>query len=293
MQEIKRAIVPISTQNIKFLPLSRMFPKAACPIVDKPIFYHLVKEIKESEISEVVFVVDSPKNFILDYLQSPKTIETALKKSDKEYLENDFKELSDVLKNLSINVIVQTRPVASAHAILQAVEKTSNQPAAVLFCDYLIDSEEPCIAQLIKVFSTSQRPVLGLTRISSDKNNYKLVDVEQISKRVSKIKQIDGPKDPYKAPSDLAIIGRYIFTPEYFDYLKEERNTLKDNLTLIDGLNKMMADGKSIYGYEFEGKLLECNNKLNWLKTNMYYSLKDNNFGSELKNFVKNNKLID
>ena len=295
MQEIKKAIIPISTLNAKFLPLSRIFPKAACPIVDKPIIHYLAKEAKEAQIEEIVFIIDSPKNnAILEYFSTPKNFGHVINKDNKEEIAQDLEEVSEITKDIKITVITQTKPMGSGHAILQAIEKTSDAPAAVLYSDFLIDSTEPCIGQLMKIFNTSQKPILGLTRITPEQlNSDKHVDVEQIAKRVFKIKTIAAPIEPYKNPPEFGIIGRYIFTPEFFDYLKREKNNLKENSTLFDVLNKMLADGKNIYGYEFEGKLLECDNKTNWIKTNIYYSLKDQHYGPEIKNFIKDNKLIN
>jgi UTP--glucose-1-phosphate uridylyltransferase len=291
MEEIKKAIVPISTFNSKFLPLSRIFPKAACPIAGKPIIHYLLQEIKDSEIHEVVFVLDSSKNPILQYFENPKELEAVLKKNNKEEIAKDLEELSKLIKNIKITTIVQTKSISSAHAILQAAEKTSFSPTAILYADYLIDSPEPCISQLIKIFKTSQRPILALSRVEKEKTkDYKTVNVDQIAKRVFKIKQINISNQ--KHSSDLGIIGRYIFTPEFFDYLKKEKVRLKENLTIFDAFNQMMADGKSVYGYEFEGKMLECDTKINWMKTNVYYSLKDTKHGPEIKNFIKENKLI-
>ncbi len=284
MNEITRAIVPISTFNSKFLPLSRIFPKAACPVADKPIIHYLVEEIRNSGINEIVFVLDSSKNTILRYFDSPKDFEAVLKKNNREDVLKDLEELSKLTKNLKIVTINQARPVSSAHAILLAAEKTSFASAAILFADYLIDAEEPCTSQLIKIFKTSQRPILGLARVGKDRE-YNTVDVEIIAKRVSKIKQIHLANS--KHSSELGIIGRYIFTKEFFEYLKQEKNHLKENLAIFDAFNKMMADGKSIYGYEFEGTMLECNNKINWMKANAYYSLKDSRHGSEIKSFIK------
>ncbi|MDD5221162.1 MAG: sugar phosphate nucleotidyltransferase [Candidatus Pacebacteria bacterium] len=284
MEEVNRAIVPISTFNSKFLPLSRIFPKAACPVSDKPIIHYLVKEIRDSEINEVVFVLDSSKNSLLQYFESPKDFEAVLKKNNREDVLMDLDELSKLTKGLKITTINQARPVSAAHAILLAGEKTSFAPAAILFADYLIDSEEPCISQLIKIFKTSQRPILGLNRIEKDRG-YNTVDIEVIAKRVSKIKKIHLADS--KHSSELGIIGRYIFNRELFDYLKQEKSHLKENLTIFNALDRMMTDGKSVYGYEFEGTMLECNNKLNWIKTNIYYSLKDSRHGSEIKSFIK------
>lgn len=291
MEEIKKAIIPISTFNSKFLPLSRIFPKVAFPVADKPIIHYLLQEIKDSEINEVVFVLDSSKNPILQYFNNPKELESVLKKNNKEEIAKDLEELSKLVKSLKITTIIQAKSISSAHAILQAAEKTSFEPTAILYADYLIDSTEPCTSQLIKIFKTSQRPILALSKIEKDRiKEYKTVNVDQIAKRVFKIKQINTLNQ--KQSSDLGIIGRYIFTPEFFDYLKKEKTRLKENLTIFDAFNQMMVDGKSVYGYEFEGKMLECDTKLNWMKTNIYYSLKDPKHGSEIKSFVKENKLI-
>ena len=162
-----------------------------------------------------------------------------------------------------------------------------------MFGDDIVDSKIPCLQQLINIYKTCQKPVLAICRLPKERlPSYGVVKVEKIAKRVFKIKKIFEKPAPGKEPSDLAVVGKYILTPEVFDFLKIAKPNEKGEIVLADVFDKMLQAGKSIYGYEFEGKWLECGNKLNWLKSNFYFSLKDPRFGNELKNFIRDNRLI-
>jgi UTP--glucose-1-phosphate uridylyltransferase len=142
--------------------------------------------------------------------------------------------------------------------------------------------------QLAKIFKTCQKPVLSLYRLPKERIPfYGIVKVEKIASRLYKIKETVEKPTLEKAPSDLAIVGKYILTPEVFDYLKRAEPNEKGEIILADTFEKMNKEGKIVYGYEFEGKWLECGNKLEWLKTNLHMSLKHPQFGPELRKYLK------
>jgi UTP--glucose-1-phosphate uridylyltransferase len=288
MNEVKKAIIPVAGVGTRFLPLSKIVPKEVWPLVDKPVLQYIVQEAKNSGIEEIVFVISSKKSIILDYFKESKTLEKLLKKRRREYLLKEMEEIKEIIKDISFSVVLQKKPLGDGHAVLQAAQKALKQPCAVMFGDDVVESQIPCIAQLINIYKTSQRPVIALARVPKDKlSSYGVVEVEKIAKRVFKIRRIIEKPEPEKAPSNLAIVGKYIITPEVFDYLKKGKLNKKGELILANVFNKMLLDGKTIYGYEFDGKWLECGTKLDWLKTHLYLSLKDPRFGPELKKFLK------
>jgi UTP--glucose-1-phosphate uridylyltransferase len=288
MNEVKKAIIPVAGVGTRFLPLSKIVPKEVWPLVDKPVLQYIVQEAKNSGIEEIVFVISSKKSIILDYFKESKTLEKLLKKRGREYLLKEMEEIKEIIKDISFSVVLQKKPLGDGHAVLQAAQKALKQPCAVMFGDDVVESQIPCIAQLINIYKTSQRPVIALARVPKDKlSSYGVVEVEKIAKRVFKIRRIVEKPEPEKAPSNLAIVGKYIITPEVFDYLKKGKLNKKGELILANVFNKMLLDGKTIYGYEFDGKWLECGTKLDWLKTHLYLSLKDPRFGPELKKFLK------
>lgn len=292
-QEVKKAILPIAGLGTRFLPLSKIIPKEFLPLVDKPTIQYIIEEIVESGIEEAVFVVSSKKTAILEYFKEHKGLEKILKKRGREEIIKELDKLKEIGKKISFSITVQKQPLGDGHAILQAANFVKNEPVAILFGDDIVESEIPCIEQLIRIYKTSQKPVLALYRVPKEKlSSYGVVAVEKIANRVFKIKKIVEKPTPEKAPSNLAIIGKYVLTPEVFDYLKQAKPNKKGEIVLAEVLQKMLDEGKNIYGYEIEGKWLECGTKEEWLKTHFYLSLKDPRFGPELKKFLKENKLL-
>jgi len=288
--EVKKAIIPMAGLATRFLPLSKIVPKELWPLVDKPMVQYIIEEAKNSGIKEIIFVIKPKEKAIFNYLKPSSKIEKELKEKKKDKILEEVKILEEDLKDISFSFVYQKKAMGDGHAVLQAQKKVKNEAIACLFADDIVFSQVPCISQLEKVFRTCQKPVMALSRQAKDRLHfYGVVDVEKIANRFYKIKDIIEKPETGKAPSELAVVGKYILTPEFFDYLKKAKPTFRGEIILANTFEKMLKDGKLIYGYEFEGKWLECGNKLEWLKSNIYLGLKHPQFGSELKNFLKEN----
>ncbi len=287
--EIKKAIIPLAGLATRFLPLSKVVPKELWPIVDAPIIQYIIAEAKQSGIKEIIFVLKPENKKVLDYLKPCPKIEKILKEKKKEDILFEVKNLEELCKNISLSYVLQKNPLGDGHAILQAAKFAGDEPVACMFGDDIIDSKIPGVFQLSKVFKTCQKPVIALNRLPKEKTpHYGIVGVEKIANRFFKIKKIIEKPSLEQAPSDLAVIGRYILTPEVFYYLKKAKPTKKGEIILAEVFNnQMLRDGKVIYGYEIEGTWLECGDKLRWLKSNLYLSLKHPKYGPELKEYLK------
>lgn len=286
--EITKAIIPAAGLGTRFLPLSKIVTKELWPLVDEPVIQYLLREIKDSGITEVIFILSPDNKKILDYLKPSPEIEKILKKRKKDKLLADFKNFEELFKNISFDYVIQKKPLGDGHAILQAAKIVKDEPVAVLFADDIVDSEIPCFVQLAKVFKTCQKPVISISRLPKEKLfSYGVVGVEKIADRLFKIKKIIEKPSLEQAPSDLAVAGKYILTPEVFDYLKKAKPGPRGEIILAEVLGDMLKEGKLIYGYEFEGKWLECGDKLAWLKSFLYFSLKHPQYGPELKKFLE------
>lgn len=284
----KKAIIPIAGLGTRFLPLSRIVPKEIWPLVDIPTIQYILEEAKASGIKQIVFVISPGKKIISDYFKGYPALKKILREKKRDNLLTDIKKLEDLCENLSFSYVVQKKPLGDGHAVLQAKNKINKEPCAVLFADDIVDSKTPCISQLSQVFKTCQKPILALYRLPREKlASYGIASVEKIANRLYKIKKIIEKPSPETAPSDLAVVGKYIITPEVFDYFKKTKPNERGEIILADVFTKMLNDGKIIYGYEFEGKWLECGNKLEWLKSNLYFSLKHPQFGPKLKQYLK------
>lgn len=285
---ITKAIIPVAGWGTRFLPLSKAVPKEFWPLIDKPIIQYIVKEVKDSKIGEIIFVVNNKNRLVLEYFKEEPKLEEKLKERKKEKPLIEIEELKELCSGLTFSWVLQKEPLGDGQAILQAKKLVGDEACAVSFADDVVEAREPCLAQLIQVWKTSQKPVLGLCRIPREKLSfYGVAEVEKIAQRVYKIKGIIEKPEPAKAPSDMAIVGKYILTPDVFEGLKKAKPSKEGGeIILAEVLARMLEGGKVIYGYEFKGKWLECGNKIDWLCSHFYLSLKHPQFGPALRKLV-------
>lgn len=290
--EIKKVIIPVAGLGTRFLPLTKVLSKPIMPLVDRPMVAYIVKEAKEAGADKVVFVISEDEKSILAYFKKNQKIEAVLKKRGKKELLATLEQADSEFEGLSFAKVIQKIPRGDGDAILKAQPAIGKNACGVLFGDDIIINGGPALGQLEEVFKTCQKPVVCLKRVPKDKiSAYGVVKVEKIARRLYKIKDIvEKPKTEAETPSDLAIVGRYIITPAVFEYLKKTAPTPKGEIVLANAFKDMLKDGKMIYGYEIEGDWLECGNKINWLKSNVKLSLQHPEFGSEIRQFIKNLK---
>ncbi|MCX6722125.1 MAG: sugar phosphate nucleotidyltransferase [Candidatus Staskawiczbacteria bacterium] len=290
-KDIKKIIIPVAGLGTRFLPLSMVTSKEFFPLVDKPIIQYIIEEVKKSGIKEVVFVTSPGQKTIFHYFQKSPELEKTLIKRKKDKILAELKSFEEVFDGISFSHVVQKTPLGDGHAILQAARRLEKEPVAVSFGDDIVDSEEPAIAQLMNIFKTCGTPVIALKSLPREKiPAYAGLTVEKIANRLYKIKKITEKPSPEEITSDLTIVGKYILTPEVFTYLKKAKPSKKGEIILAEVFDKMLDDGKIIYGYELKGEWLECGDKTKWLKSFFYLALKDPRFRDELKQYVKSIK---
>jgi len=295
--KVKKVVIPIAGLGTRFLPLSKILPKELWPLVDKPVIQYIVEEAKNSGICDIIFVISPEKKVVLDYfkkyyLQKSPKLEKTLKERKKPELLKELINLEELCQNLNFSFVLQKKPLGDGHAILQAKDLVGDEPFAVLFGDDIVDSKIPCILQLAKIFKTCQKPVVALQRVPKERlSSYGVVGVDKIASRLFKIKKFVEKPAVESAPSDLAIVGKYILTPEVFDYLKKTKPTKTGEIILANAFSNMIEDGKMIYGYEFEGEWLECGTKDGWVRCSFEFSLKHPKYSSQLKSILKKNKI--
>ncbi len=285
---IKKAIIPIAGMGTRFLPLSLAISKEFFPLVDKPIIQYIIEEVKKSGINEIVFVVSPKQKMIFNYLKKNSELEKVLVKRKKEELVKELKDFEQIFEGINFSFVVQKNPQGDGHAILQAGKLIGQEPVAVSFGDDIIDDQEPALLQLMNVFKSCNAPVVALKSLPKDKiPAYGSVVVEKIANRLYKIKKIIEKPDLSQIQSNLVVVGKYILTPDTFDYLKTAKTSEKGEIILGEVFEKMLNDGKTIYGYEVKGEWLECGDKAKWLKSFLYLALKDARFGQELREYIK------
>lgn len=288
MVTVKKAIIPAAGLGTRFLPLSKVLAKELLPLGDVPLIEYSVKEAKSSEISQIIFVLSEKKKAILDYFKKAPKLENILKSRKQHDFLKKLKRIENNFSGLSFSFTLQEKPLGDGDAVLTARKLVRQQPCAVLFPDDLIEGKKPAIGQLLAIFKTCQKPVIGLKRIAKEKlSSYGVVAVEKIANRLYKIKDIvEKPKEG-EAPSDFAIAGRYILTPEVFDYLKKTPANEKGEIILAEAFKLMLCQGKLVYGCELEGEWLACGNKMDWLRSNLYLTLQHPEYGHGIKEWLK------
>jgi len=290
MGDITKAVVPIAGLATRFLPLSKALPKELLPVGLKPMVLYGLEELKAAGVKQVIFVVNSNKKQIADYIKRSPQLEKLLEDRKQEELLKEVQELHKILEGFSFT-FVSDKPLGDGHAVLQAKKLVGQEPCFVLYPDDIIEGNIPGCVQIAQVFKTSQKPVTALARLPKERLSlYGVVAVEKIAQRLFKVKKIV-EKPQGEAPSDLAIVGRRIITPEVFDYLKKAKPNKKGEVVLSEVLGDIIRDGKIVYGYEIEGKWWEAGNKKDWLKTHLHYSLQDPKVGKELQQFLKEEKI--
>jgi UTP--glucose-1-phosphate uridylyltransferase len=286
--EIKKAIIPVAGLGTRFLPLSKSISKEFFPLVDKPIIQYIIEEVKKSGIKEIVFVVSPKQKMILEHFKKSPELEKFLQKRNKQNILKEFKEFEELFEDIAFDFVTQKEALGDGHALLQAAKKIKKEPVVVSFGDDIIDSDTPALDQLMNIFKTCNAPVIGIKQLPRERiPSYAGLSIEKIASRLYKIKKIVEKPDPSQITSDFTIVGKYILTPEVFDYLKKSKPSEKGEIILAEVFDKMLNDGKTIYGYELKGEWLECGDKLKWLKSFMYFALKDSRFKDELKQYLK------
>lgn len=287
MQEVKKAIILAAGLGTRFLPLTKALPKELLPLIDQPLISYAVREAKASDISSIVFVLSERNKMILDFFKKDLKLEKILRKRNKKEILKELGRINEEFAEISFSSALQPEPRGDGDALLR-VKRGTREPTAVLFPDDIIEAKTPAILQLAKIFKTSEKPVIGLKKVSKEKiPSYGVVEVEKIAHGLYKIKDIIEKPSLEEAPSDLAIVGRYILNSTVFDYLRKTRPNENGEIILAEALKKMLKDGKIVYGYELEGEWLECGNKVSWLKSNFYLCLKHPEYGPILREFLK------
>ncbi|MCI5726361.1 MAG: UTP--glucose-1-phosphate uridylyltransferase GalU [Clostridium sp.] len=279
--KVKKAIIPAAGLGTRFLPATKAQPKEMLPIVDKPTIQYIIEEAVASGIEEILIITGRNKKCIEDHFDKSVELELELEKSGKEELLELVRDISDMV---DIHYIRQKEPKGLGNAIYCAKTFVGNEPFAVMLGDDLVDSEVPCLKQLIDCYSEYQTNILGVQKVKKeDVSKYGIVDGIFIEDRVYKVKDLVEKPVVEEAPSDIAILGRYIITPQIFDILKNTTPGKGGEIQLTDALKKLREE-EAIYAYNFEGQRYDVGDKLGFLQANIEFALKK----PELRdNFIK------
>ncbi len=279
---ITKAVLPVAGLGTRFLPATKASPKEMLPIVDKPIIQYAVEEAQRVGIKDFLFITGKHKRAIEDHFDKAYELEERLKASGKIKL----LEKINCFENLNFAYIRQKEPKGLGDAILYAKPFVNNEPFVVILSDDLIDPEYSVLEDMIKIYEETKSSVIALEEVPwSDVSRYGIVAGKKIGEFYQIEDMVEKPEQS-KAPSNLAIIGRYILTPQIFKYLEKVQPGKGGEIQLTDAL-RMLLDEAPIYGYVIKGHRYDAGEKLGYLKTIIEFALKDPELSSELKSFLK------
>lgn len=284
MKKIKKAIIPAAGLGTRFLPATKAMPKEMLPILDKPTIQYIVEEAARAGIEDIIIVTGRHKRAIEDHFDSQKELEMVLKEKGKSELLEKV-QYSTELAN--IFYVRQKEQKGLGHAISSARQFIGNEPFAVLLGDDIVESEVPAVKQLIDVYEETGHSVIGVQEVpEADTYRYGIIDPLTKNGRQYEVKKFVEKPAQGTAPSNLAIMGRYVLTPEIFDYLKTQKEGAGNEIQLTDAIERMNNDNQ-VYAYDFEGERYDVGEKLGFVKTTIEYALKDDSMREELTRFIK------
>ncbi len=268
---VRKAIIPAAGLGTRFLPATKAQPKEMLPIVDKPTLQYIIEEAVDSGIEEILIITGRNKKSIEDHFDKSVELELELEAKEKYELLEEVRKISNMV---NIHYIRQKEPRGLGHAIYCAKSFIGNEPFAVLLGDDIVHSEKPCLKQLIEVFDYYKSSVLGVQEVASqDVNKYGIVKGQQIEDKVFRVQNLVEKPDLEQAPSNVAILGRYIIRPAIFEILEHTEPGSGGEIQLTDALN-VLARSEAVYAYNFEGRRYDVGDKQGFLEATVEYALR-------------------
>jgi UTP--glucose-1-phosphate uridylyltransferase len=284
---VRKAVFPAAGLGTRFLPATKAQPKEMLPLVDKPIIQYGVEEAVAAGCDQIIIVTGRGKQAIEDHFDVSYELEKMLEERGKTDLLQIVRQISDLIH---IAYVRQKEALGLGHAVLTARELVGDEPFAVLLADDVIDSEVPCLKQLMEVFNQTQCSVLATQVVDGPGiSAYGVLDAKLVPGSNGKLYEVSSLVEkprPEEAPSNLAVIGRYILTPAVFETLADLRAGAGGELQLTDGLRALLKREK-IYGYVFDGKRHDTGDKLGFLKATVEFALKRADLGEPLRKYLK------
>jgi UTP--glucose-1-phosphate uridylyltransferase len=287
--KVRKAVFPAAGLGTRFLPATKAMPKEMLPLVDKPLIQYGVEEAMQSGVQNIIIVTGRGKSAIEDHFDVSFELEHLLETRNKKELLATVRAVSDMI---DVSYVRQKEALGLGHAVLRARELVADEPFSVILSDDVIDSEVPCLRQLLDVYEFYGAPVVALMEVPKENiSAYGVVDAEPIShaggqNRLFRIRNMVEKPKANEAPSNLAIIGRYVLTPEVFKSLDAVDPGSGGEIQLTDGLKHLLRN-RPIYGYRFEGTRYDAGDKLGFLKATVEFALKRYDLGEAFRTYLK------
>ena len=285
---VRKAVFPVAGFGTRFLPATKAQPKEMLPLVDKPIIQYGVEEALASGIGNVILVTSRGKSAIEDHFDVSAELEAFLASRNKKELLAEVRRISSLV---GMSCVRQGEALGLGHAVLVARELVGNEPFAVVLPDDVIDAKQAGLKQMVEVFDRVQGPVVAVERVPWDRvSSYGIVEIESESDGVYTVRDLVEKPKREDATSNLAIIGRYILTPDIFEELEITAHDRTGEIQLTNGLRRLLKK-RPIYGYEIKGVRHDTGNKLGFLKATVYFALKREDIADEFKEYLRGLKL--
>ena len=281
--KLRQAVIPAAGLGTRFLPATKAVPKELLPIVDKPIIQYIIEEAAASGITKIILVLSRGKEAVLDHFSRSRALEGYLQGRRNSSLLETLQRISALVDVVSV---LQEKPLGLGHAVLCARKAVGHEPFAVLLGDDMVDSPVPCLLQMRKVFETRRASVIALHSVKRNEvQRYGIIEGTKAGKDIYEIHNLVEKPSPEKAPSRLAIIGRYILFPEIFDILEKARPGHGGEIQLTDALQTYLSQSL-LLGYTFHGDRYDAGDRGDFLKANLAYAWKRKDMRRDLKDFL-------
>ncbi|WP_026569299.1 MULTISPECIES: UTP--glucose-1-phosphate uridylyltransferase GalU [Sediminibacillus] len=283
MSKIKKAIIPAAGLGTRFLPATKAMPKEMLPIVDKPTIQYIVEEAVEAGIEDIIIVTGKGKRAIEDHFDYSFELEENLRRKEKYDLLEKIKQPAKV----DIHYIRQKEPQGLGHAVWSARKFIGNEPFAVLLGDDIVQSDVPCLKQLMNIYDETLSSVIGVQSVPDDETQrYGIIDPSSENGRLYEVSDFVEKPPQGSAPSNLAIMGRYILTPEIFMYLDKQEKGAGGEIQLTDAIQHLNTIQR-VFAYNFEGKRYDVGEKFGFIKSTIEMALQDEEMSEQLTDFLR------
>lgn len=283
--KVRKAIIPAAGLGTRFLPATKAQPKEMIPIVDKPTIQYIVEEAVNAGIEDILIISGRNKRAIEDHFDKSYELEEELHRKGKQELLNEVQSISNIA---NIHYIRQKEAKGLGHAIYCAKSFIGDEPFAVMLGDDIVDSKSPCIKQLMDVYNEYRTTILGVQKVPlQDVSKYGIIAGNQIDERIYKVKALVEKPEVEQAPSNIAILGRYIISPRIFEFLESATPGKNGEIWLTDALEKLMRE-EAMYAYDFEGDRYDVGDRIGFLKATVEFALKREDLRDEFVDFLKN-----
>jgi UTP--glucose-1-phosphate uridylyltransferase len=280
---VKKAVIPAAGLGTKFLPATKAQPKEMLPVIDKPAIQYVVEEAVDSGIDDILIIIGKGKRAIEDHFDRNGELEDYLLKNDSINAYNEIRRIGDMA---NIHFIRQKEVSGLGSAILYAAQHIGNEPFAVLLGDSIIRSVIPVTQQLIDIYEQYRHSIIAVEKVPDDKvGRFGIIDGKQVNDSIRDISQLVEKPELKKSPSNLAIAGRYILTPEIFKSIEQTKPDKNGEIQLTDAL-QILLKRERIFSYQIEGKRYDMGSKLDFIKTNIEFALQHPEYAEEIKKYL-------